>query len=158
MDKEILVQYCEMMEEIKDLRKRIVKLDRYLSEPHQVSDTVKGTRRDGTIGSIKVTGYPVPEFYRKKAIRERYQTLLEQKETELLELTCQAEEYIESIPKSELRIMFRLYYIDGLTWVQVAHRMNRMFPKRRIKYTDDNCWRRNQRFFENVGSCREGTC
>ena len=76
-------------------------------------------------------------------------------EAELLELTTQAEEYIDSIPKSELRIMFRLYYIDGLTWVQVAHRMNSMFPKRRIKYTDDNCWRRNQRYFENVGSCRE---
>ena len=62
---------------------------------------------------------------------------------------------MNSIQKSELRIMFRLYYIDGLTWVQVAHRMNRMFPKRRIKFTDDNCWRRNQRFFENVGSCRK---
>ncbi|MGL5436011.1 MAG: hypothetical protein ACRDBO_11510 [Lachnospiraceae bacterium] len=158
MDKEILVQYCEMREEIKDLRKRIGKLDKFLSEPHQVSDMVKGTRRDGTIGSIKVTGYPVPEYYRKKAARERYQQLLEGKEAELLELACQAEEYIESIPKVELRIMFRLYYIDGMTWVQVAHRLNGMFPKRRIKYTDDNCWRRNQRFFENVGSCREERC
>ena len=72
-----------------------------------------------------------------------------------MELTCQAEEYIQGIEKAELRIMFRLYYIDGLTWVQVAHRMNAMFPKRRVKYTEDNCWRRNQRFFENVGSCRE---
>lgn len=158
MDKEILVQYCEVMEEIKDIRRRIKSLDKFLSEPHQVSDTVKGTRRDGTIGSIRITGYPVPEYYRKKGMRERYKEILETKEAELLELTCQAEEYIESIPKSELRIMFRLYYIDGLTWVQVAHRMNSMFPRRRIKYTDDNCWRRNQRFFENVGSCREEKC
>lgn len=155
MDKEILVQYCEMKEEIKDLRQRISKLDKFLSEPHQVSDTVKGTRRDGTIGSIKVTGYPVPEHYRKQAIRDRYKQLLEQKETELLELTCQVEEYIEIIPKSELRIMFRLYYIDGLPWWKVAQAMNSIFPKRRIKFTEDNCWRRNQRFFENVESCRE---
>ena len=61
VDKEVLIQYCEMKEEIKDIRRRIQKLDRFLEEPHQVSDTVKGTRRDGTIGSIKVTGYPVPE-------------------------------------------------------------------------------------------------
>ena len=54
MDKEVLIQYCEMKEEIKDIRRRIQKLDRFLKEPHQVSDTVKGTRRDGTIGSIKV--------------------------------------------------------------------------------------------------------
>lgn len=155
MDKAILVQYCEMKEEIKDLRRRIQKLDRFLENPPLVADVVKGTRRDGTIGPIKITGIPEPEYIRKQGIRERYRKLLEAKEAELLELTCQAEEYIQSIPKSELRIMFRLYYIDGLTWVQVAHRMNTMFPKRRIKYTEDNCWRRNQRFFENVGSCRE---
>ena len=155
MDKAILVQYCEMKEEIKDLRRRIQKLDRFLENPPLVADVVKGTRRDGTIGPIKITGIPEPEYIRKQGIRARYRKLLEAKEAELLELTCQVEEYIQSIPKSELRIMFRLYYIDGLTWVQVAHRMNAMFPKRRIKYTEDNCWRRNQRFFENVGSCRE---
>lgn len=155
MDKTILVQYCDMKEEIKDLRKRIQKLDKFLEHPPIVADIVKGTRRDGTIGTIKITGIPDPAYTRKQKIREKYQQLLERKEAELLELTCQTEEYIQSIPKSELRIMFRLYYIDGLTWVQMAHRMNGMFPKRRIKYTEDNCWRRNQRFFENVGSCRE---
>ena len=95
MDKEVLIQYCEMKEEIKDIRQRIKKLDRFLEEPHQVSDTVKGTRSDGTIGSIKITGYPVPDYYRKQALRERYRQILERKEAELLELTCQAEEYIQ---------------------------------------------------------------
>ena len=155
LDKGILVQYCEMKEEIKDLRRRIMKLDKFLQDPPIVADTVTGSRKDLTIGPIKVTGIPDPIYRRKQAARERYKKLLELKEAELLELTTQAEEYIDSIPKSELRIMFRMYYIDGLTWVQVAHRMNSMFPKRRIKYTDDNCWRRNQRYFENVGSCRE---
>ena len=155
MDKEILVQYCEMREEIKDLRKRIRKLDKFLENPPVVADIVKGTRKDGTTGPIKITGIPEPEYFRKQGIRERYRKMLELKEAELLELTCQAEEYIQGIEKADLRIMFRLYYIDGFTWVQVAHRMNTMFPKRRIKYTEDNCWRRNQRFFENVGSCRE---
>ncbi len=42
--------------------------------------------------------------------------MLEIKEMELLELMTQAEEYIESVPKSEVRTMFRLYYIDGLPW------------------------------------------
>lgn len=157
MDKSILVQYCDMKEEIKDIRARIKELDKYLDNPPIVSDTVKGTRKNGTIGPIKITGIPEPVYNRKLKLRKRYQLLLEKKEEELLELTCQAEEYIQTIPKSELRIMFRLYYIDGLTWVQVAHRMNSMFPNRRIKYTEDNCWRRNQRFFENVGSCREET-
>lgn len=155
MDKEVLIQYCEMKEEIKDLRKRIQKLDKFLKHPPVVSDTVRGSRRDGTIGPIKITGIPNPEYVRKEKLRERYRRLMENKETELLELTCQVEEYIEQIPKSEIRTMFRLYYIDGLPWWKVAQTMNRMFPKRRVKFTEDSCWRRNQRFFENVGSCRE---
>ena len=94
MDKAILVQYCEMKEEIKDLRRRIQKLDRFLENPPIVADVVKGTRRDGTFGPIKVTGIPEPEYIRKQGIRERYKRLLEVKEAELLELTCQAEEYL----------------------------------------------------------------
>lgn len=147
MDKAVLVQYCEMKKEIRDLRERIRKLDKFLENPPLVADVVKGTRRDGTIGPIKVTGIPEPEYICKQRIRERYRRLLETKEAELLEITCQVEEYIQSIPKSELRIMFRLYYIDGLTWVQVAHRMNAMFPKKKIPYTEDSCRMRNNRFF-----------
>lgn len=150
LGKVILVQYCEMKEEIKDLRKRIQKLDKFLENPPVVADIVKGTRRDGTIGPIKITGIPEPEYVRKQGIRERYRKMLELKEAELLELTCQAEEYIESIDKAELRIMFRLYYIDGYSWVKVATVMNRMFPKRKVPYTEDSCRMRNNRFFEKM--------
>jgi hypothetical protein len=139
-----------MREEIKDLRKRIQKLDRFLENPPVVADVVKGTRRDGTIGPIKITGIPEPEYVRKQGIRERYRKMLELKEAELLELTCQAEEYIQGIEKADLRIMFRLYYIDGLTWVKVADTMNRMFPKKKVPYTEDSCRMRNNRFFEKL--------
>lgn len=148
MDKEILVEYCEMKEEIKDLRQRIQKLDRFLEHPPIIADTVKGSRKDLTIGPIKVVGIPDPMFQRKQRARERYRKVLELKEAELLELTCQAEEYIEGIKSAELRMMFRLYFIDGLTYLQVAARMNSAFPKRRIKYTDENVKKRIQRFFE----------
>lgn len=150
MNRNILAQYSNMRKEIKDLRDRIKKLDKFLANPPIVSDTVKGTRRDGTIGPIRITGIPEPMYKRKQRLRKQHQQLLEGKEVELLELTCQAERYIQSIPKSELRIMFRLYYIDDLTWVQVAHRMNSMFPKKRIKYTEDSCRMRINRFFEEI--------
>ena len=150
MDKAILVQYCEMKEEIKDIRARIKKLDKFLENPPVVSDTVKGTRKDGMIGPIRITGIPQPMYVRKLQIRERYRQLLEKKEAELLELACQAEEYIQSIPKPELRIMFRLYYIDGLTWLQVAHRMNSMFPKKKVPFTEDSCRMRNNRFLYKI--------
>lgn len=150
MDKEILVQYCDMKEEIKDIRRRIRELDKYLENPPTVSDTVKGTRKNGTFGPIKITGIPDPQFQKKKAARERLRGMLKAKEEELLDLTCQAEEYIESIDKSEVRIMFRFYYIDGMPWWKVAQAMNRMFPRRRLKFTEDSCWQRNKRFFEEI--------
>lgn len=150
LDKEILIQYCEMKEEIKDLRRRIQTLDKFLANPPVVADVVKGTRKDGTLGPIKITGIPKPEYNRKEGARERYRRLLEIKEAELLELTCQAEEYIESIEKAELRIMFRLYIIDGCGYSETARRMNGMFPRRRVKYTDENVKKRIQRFFEKI--------
>ena len=61
LSKDILVQYCEMREEIKDLRDRIDRDQRRLERIREegiVSDTVRGTRKDGTIGPIKITGFP----------------------------------------------------------------------------------------------------
>lgn len=169
MDKDILVQYCALQVEIKDIReriddyeRRIKKAEKKIDTLHIVSDSVKGTRPDGTYGSIRITGYPTPEYYRLKELLEKTKDELEKcefqlaaKELEFLKATNQAEEFIEGIKKSELRTMFRLYYIDGLNWIQVAHRMNWMFPNRQIKYTADNCQKKNERFFENVVSCRE---
>ncbi|NBH72181.1 hypothetical protein D3Z51_09140 [Clostridiaceae bacterium] len=146
VDKKILIQYCDMKNEIKDIRARIKKLDRFLENPPIISDTVKGTRRDGTFGPIRITGIPEPMYARKQRLRNRYRQLLEQKEVELLELAIQAEEYIQTVPKSELRIMFRLYYIDGYNYAGVARQMDSMFPKR--KYTEESVRKKITRFFE----------
>lgn len=146
----ILVQYCEMKEEIKDIRRRKEKLEKEIKGLGIVSDSVKGTRSDGTYGSIKITGYPTPEYYRKKAAIEKLQKMLNAKEAELLEPMSQAEEYIESVPKSEVRTLFRLYYIHGLPWWKVAQAMNRMFPKRKMKFTEDGCRMRNNKFFGEI--------
>lgn len=107
-------------------------------------------------GEIKDLRKRIETFKREKgSCIKDYVKVMQKKEDELLLLITETEKYIEEIPVSELRIMFRLYYIDGLTWVQVAHRMNQLFPARRTKYTEDNCWRKNKRFLERVGSSRE---
>ena len=150
MDRNAFIQYSEVKEEIKDIRKRIVKLEKFLSAPHQVADTVKGSRRDGTYGNIRITGYPVPEFYSKKKMLELLKDRLKTKERELLGLMCQVEEDIESIDKSDLRIMFRLYYLDGLPWIKVAQKMNDLFPRKRVPYSEDSCRMRNNRFVAKI--------
>lgn len=155
MDRHVLIEYTDMKEEIEDIRRRIRKLRKSIDNLTEVCDSVTGTRPDGTIGNIRISGYPMPEYCRKKELIEKNQKKLELKELELLDLTNKVEVFVESIQKSELRIIFRLYYLDNLTWVQVAHRMNQMFPKRRIKYTEDSCRKKKERFFSNVRPCPE---
>mgnify|MGYP000691838159 CR=1 FL=1 len=105
---------------------------------------------------------------RKRTTLAARRALLVEREAKLLELMNEAEEYINSIEKSELRMMFEFYYIDDLTWCQVAQRMNHAFPKRRIKYTEDNCRMRHNRFLDEnekdlkkykmFGSCSPKIC
>lgn len=149
LEKSVLIQYCDMQAEIKELRRLVRMTEERLEKIERegaVSDVVSGGM--GGIQHFTVEGFPVPEHAKVKQLLISRQQRLRMKEEELLEITNQAQEYIESIEKSELRIMFRLYYIEGLTWAQVAMRMNSLFPKRKIAYTEKNCQKRNIRFFE----------
>ena len=151
MDRSILIQYADMKEEIKDLRRRITKLEeqiRRIEEEGAVSDVVKGGM--GGTQHFTIKGFPNREYHHKKSLLMSRKLRLQMKETELLELTGQVEEYINSMESSVLRMMFRFYYLDGLTWAQVAVRMNSHFPKRKIQYTDENCRQKNKRFFEKI--------
>ena len=153
MDKSILSEYEAMRAEIKDLRRRIAEDQKKIDQLRRtiVTDSVScGKKGKKPIRTVKIKGFPQAEIERRVAIMKNRQAKLDMLETDLIEKQLQVEEYIQTIQKSELRIMFRLYYIDSLTWYQVALRMNQMFPKRRIKYTDDNCRKRHDRFLEKV--------
>ena len=152
MDKNILEQYIELKEEIRDLRDRIDKDERRLlkiKEEGVVSDTVKGTRADGTMGSIRITGYPIPEHNQVKNMIKTRVAKLQILEDELQNAINEVDDFIEKVPKSDLRMMLRFRYLDDMTWAAVAMNMNSRFPKRRIKYTEDNCRMRHDRYLEN---------
>ena len=153
MDKTILSEYADMKEEIKDLRRRIAEDQKKIDQLKQtvVSDSVScGKKGKKPIRTVKIKGFPQMEINRRISLLKRRQAKLQMLETDLIEKQLQVEEYIQTIHKSELRTMFRLYYIDNLTWYQVAMRMNQIFPKRRIKYTEDSCRIRHNRFLEQV--------
>ena len=153
MDKNILVQYCELKEELKDLRERIDadqhRLER-IREEGMVSDTVKGTRKDETFGTIKVTGYPVPEYETVESMLRKRVAKLHIIEEELHEALNAVDDFINAIPKSDLRMIFRLYYLDDMTWEFVAMKMNYRFPNKKIPYTKDNCRMRHNRYLEKI--------
>lgn len=161
MDKSILSEYADMKEESKDLRRRISEDQKRIDQLKRtiVSDSVTcGKKGKKPIRTVKIKGFPQVEINRRVALMERRQAKLQMLETDLIEKQLQVEEYIQTIPKSELRIMFRLYFIDDLSYPKVAMRMNQIYPKRKIKYTDENVKKRIQRYFENVPQCPDQKC
>lgn len=161
MDKSILSEYADMKEEIKDLRRRISEDQKRIDQLKRtiVSDSVTcGKKGKKPIRTVKIKGFPQVEINRRVALMERRQAKLQMLETDLIEKQLQVEEYIQTIQKSELRIMFRLYFIDDLSYPKVAMRMNQIYPKRKIKYTDENVKKRIQRYFENVPQCPDRKC
>ena len=153
MERNILVEYADMIEEIKDLRRRIQDDQRKIDQLSQtiVSDSVTcGKKGKKPLRTVKIKGFPNMEINRRIGLLKKRKAKMMLLESDLLEKQIQVEEYIDGIDKSELRMMFRLYYLDNLTWYQVALRMNQVFPKRRIKYTEDSCRMRNKRYFEKI--------
>lgn len=149
VEKSVLIQYCDMQAEIKELRRLIKMTEERLEKIERegaVSDVVSGGM--GGIQHFVVEGFPIPEHTKVKQLLISRRKRLKMKEDELLELTNQIEEYIESIKKSEIRIMFRMHYIEGLTWNQVAHQMNEMFSRTKRIYTENSCRMKGNRFFE----------
>ena len=123
LTKDILVQYSDLQEEIKDLRRRIDKTKKQLekaSAEGTVIDSVKGSRKDGTIGSIRIEGFPYAEYDRRRSKLYLYMAQLINSEEELLELTNGVEEYINSIEDSHIRRIVRYRVIDNMTWQRVA--------------------------------------
>lgn len=149
VEKSVLIQYCDVQAEIKELRRLIKMTEERLEKIEQ-----KGAPVDVVIGGIggtqhfKIEGLLPPEYAKTKYLLISRRERLKMKEEELLEIANQAEEYIESIKKSEIRIMFRMYYIEGLTWNQVAHRMNEMFSKTKRIYTENSCRMKGSRFLK----------
>lgn len=148
----ILTQYADAVARVKYLRKEISKLEDkiYKLETTDLgiaSDVVaKGKKGGKPLGTVKITGFRVNEYQKTGDKLKKRKFLLKHQEEELLEMMNQAEEFIEGIEDIELRNIFSFYYIEGMTWVQVAHRMNELYGKE--NYTDNSCRCKHERFLE----------
>ena len=110
IDRSILKKYDALKDEQRDIERRIENLRRemYHLLTLQVSDTVKGTREDGTYGPIKIKGVPMPEYDSKKAkLKERTRRYMDIK-TELDGMISDIETFITTIDEPTIRTILRL--------------------------------------------------
>lgn len=144
IEKHILEQYTDMQEEHKDLLRRIRRLDDQIAKMEEsgytVTDSVAcGKKGKKAIKTVKVEGFPHPDYERKRALLRRYKAKLKLFEEDLLKKQIEVEEYIQSIEDSRVRRIMRYRYLDNLTWQQVAHRMGK-------HHTAEGCRSAHDRF------------
>ena len=143
LTKDILIQYCDLRQEVKDMHNRIKKIEdqiKKIEADGAVIDSVKGG--EGGIQNFKIMGFPFPEHGHKTTqllVKIAKSKALENSLTEKINLV---EEYIGSISDSRTRRMLRFRYVDGMTWAKVAVNMGG-------KTTDESIRKEHERFLGN---------
>lgn len=124
ISKEILTQYSDLQEEVKEIRNRIESTEKQIAkieEEGNVIDTVSGG--SGGIQHFKIEGFPYPEYSRKKSLLYVRKATLVNLELELTETLNQVEEFIAGVEDSRIRRIITLRFIENLSWNKVADRI-----------------------------------
>ena len=124
ISKEILIQYSDLQEEVKEVRERIDKTEKQIAkieDEGNVVDSVCGG--NGGIQHFKIEGFPYPEYNRKKTLLYARKATLASLEMELMETLNQVEEFIASVEDSRMRRIITLRFNDNLSWFKVAERL-----------------------------------
>lgn len=144
ISKEILIQYSDLQEEVKEVRERIDKTEKQIAkieDDGNVVDSVSGGY--GGIQHFKIEGFPYPEYSRKKTLLYARKATLASLEMELMETLNQVEEFIASVEDSRMRRIITLRFIDNLSWNKVADRIGG-------NNTEDSVKKAFYRFMENT--------
>ena len=110
MTREQLEEYRSKKEEIQELK---YKLEHLGENDSLVGNDVIMDYRSGYPMPQSVVGVDSARYWR---LRDRYEHRIEQLERECEEV----EEYIENIPDSITRRIFRMYYMDGMSQSKIA--------------------------------------
>lgn len=130
-----LDEIFHIRKEIQDLEERTDKIEKKSTE---VADTVQKGYKQRAI----IYGVDVKRAYKLQCNYEK----LKKFKIQLVDKEKEIEDYIEKIPYSEIRQIFRYRYLDGLNWIQVAHRMNRNYNNK--EYTEGSVRLKHDRFLE----------
>lgn len=122
--KQILIQYADLQQEVKEIRAKITKLEEQIGKIEQegaVKDKVTGG--EGGLQHFQIEGFPYPEYSRKKTLLYARKATLSELEMELLETLNNVEEFISGINDSHIRRIVNLRVVEGLSWQKVADRI-----------------------------------
>lgn len=128
VSKNILIQYCDLQEEIKDLRIRKEKYEdkkASISANGNVTDSVCcGKKGKKPLRTVKISGFPRAEYDKADIKLGLAIANIASMEAELLEITEEVMEFIDSVPISRDRMVLRHLFMDGMTQQSVASKLH----------------------------------
>ena len=141
MDKDILKQYIDACEAVKETEEQIRRLQK--NRKTVVVDAVKGSMHDFPFAekSFKVTGI-AHSVLENPGQLDREELILEERKAAAAQIKSQVEAWLNTIPVRMQRII-RYRIFEELSWRQVAMKMGR-------RATEDSVRMEYQRFFNGI--------
>jgi len=136
----------KQLEEVFHIRKEIIDLEKRIEERRHKQKTIKSK------GICSSDEFPYTERHYSVdcVVHDSRIDVLEiklQKFKDKLEIKKQEiEDYIETIPFSEMRQIFRHRYLDNKNWIQIAHEMNERY--KREDYNEDSVRMKHDRYLK----------
>ena len=130
MDKQILYQYIDACELVKETEEEIERLRRRRRET--VTDKVRMSDYDFPFGEISCTIHGVPYDALDHDALDRKEHILEQRKAAAEAIKLQVEEWLVTVPLRMQRII-RYKVFEEMTWAQVAQRMGRKNTENGLK-------------------------
>ena len=139
MDKDILKQYIDACEAVKETEEQIRQLRK--NRKTVVVDAVKGSMHDFPFveKSFKVTGI-AHSVLENPGQLDQEELILEERKAAAAQIKSQVEAWLNTIPVRMQRII-RYRDFEGMTWRQVAMKMGR-------RTTEESVKKEYQRFFD----------
>jgi hypothetical protein len=136
IDKSVFLEIGNLKKEYEDIEKRID-----IEKDSRVVDSVQG--------SSKFFPYTKHNFfiggYGDEVKLKRYEKMLKNKKKQIEKKLLNFEYQLNYVDDSEMRMILRLKYIDGLKNYQIANEMNKNGAK---VFTEDSVRMRIKRFFK----------
>lgn len=130
MDKQILYQYIDACELVKETEREIEQIRRRRREI--VTDKVKMSDYDFPFGQISYTIHGIPYDAQNQKQLDRKERILEERKAGAEAIKLQVEEWMVTVPPRMQRII-RYKVFEGMTWAQVAARIGRKNTENGLK-------------------------
>lgn len=122
MDKQILYQYIDACELVKETEQEIEQIRRRRREI--VTDKVRGSSYDFPFGQISYTVRGIPYDAQDQEMLDRKERILEERKAAAEAVKMQVEEWMVTVPPRMQRII-RYKVFEGMMWEEVAQRIGR---------------------------------